>query len=81
VLTQHPDRNPGAAQEQQDLLGEGLGSVGWHSRVTGSPTDEQPPKPLDTRGVQGGTTTTVRHGHAQRHDAPTIASWTWPDRD
>jgi len=58
VLTQHPDRNPGTAQEQQDLLSEGLGSAGWHSRVTGLPTDEQSPKPW---------TRTLYKGH---HDDP-----------
>ena len=58
MLAEHPDRNPGAAQEQQDLLSEGLGSVGRYSRVTGSPTDEQPPKPW---------TRTLYKGH---HDYP-----------
>jgi hypothetical protein len=53
VLTEHSDCNPGAVQEQQDLLSEALGSVGWHSRVTGSPTDEQLPKPW-TRAVYKG---------------------------
>jgi hypothetical protein len=33
-LTEHIDCNPVAVQEQQDLLSEALGSVGWHSRVT-----------------------------------------------
>jgi hypothetical protein len=39
--------------EQQKLLGKGLGSVGWHSHITGSPTDEQPSN-LWTRAVDKG---------------------------
>jgi hypothetical protein len=53
VLTQHPDRNPGTAQEQQDLLSEGLGSAGWHSRVTGLPTGRTITETVDTHAVQG----------------------------
>jgi hypothetical protein len=49
---------PSPSRRQQYLLSEGLGSVGWHSHVTSSPTDEQPSKPRKR---------TVDKGH---HDDP-----------